>query len=104
MQWEVDAPPFGFSDSSDSWLPLPEEWATLTVEKEDVGLSLSLKSNVSHSSYVTLDLSLEVLTHLVLDRLLERYEVVVLLSDSLLVCLDRGVGCHSHPSSRALSL
>lgn len=35
VPWEGDAPPFGFSDSSDTWLPLPEDWATLTVEKQD---------------------------------------------------------------------
>ncbi|MDT5351967.1 MAG: alpha-glucosidase, partial [Mycobacterium sp.] len=32
--WEGDAPPFGFSDSPDTWLPLPPEWAALTVDKQ----------------------------------------------------------------------
>lgn len=35
VPWEGEAPPFGFSDSSDTWLPLPEDWATLTVERQD---------------------------------------------------------------------
>lgn len=26
--------PFGFSSSSDTWLPMPQEWAKLTVEKQ----------------------------------------------------------------------
>ncbi|AGB24534.1 glycosidase [Mycobacterium sp. JS623] len=34
MPWEGDAPPFGFSSSPDTWLPLPPEWAELTVEKQ----------------------------------------------------------------------
>jgi alpha-glucosidase len=34
MPWEGDAPPFGFSDNRDTWLPLPPEWAALTVEKQ----------------------------------------------------------------------
>ena len=34
MPWEGDAPPFGFSDNPDTWLPLPPEWAALTVEKQ----------------------------------------------------------------------
>ena len=27
-------PPFGFSDNPDTWLPIPPEWAALTVEKQ----------------------------------------------------------------------
>ena len=34
MPWEGDAPPFGFSDNPDTWLPMPAEWAALTVEKQ----------------------------------------------------------------------
>jgi alpha-glucosidase len=34
VPWEGDAPPFGFSDNPDTWLPLPEEWAALTVERQ----------------------------------------------------------------------
>lgn len=34
VPWDGDAPPFGFSDSADTWLPLPPEWAALTVEKQ----------------------------------------------------------------------
>jgi alpha-glucosidase len=34
VPWEGDAPPFGFSDSPDTWLPLPPEWAALTVGKQ----------------------------------------------------------------------
>ena len=31
MPWSGDTPPFGFSDSADTWLPMPSDWATLTV-------------------------------------------------------------------------
>jgi alpha-glucosidase len=43
MPWEGDAPPFGFSANADTWLPIPPEWAALTVEKqrEDAGSTLS---------------------------------------------------------------
>jgi alpha-glucosidase len=34
IPWRGDAPPFGFSASPDTWLPMPPEWASLTVEKQ----------------------------------------------------------------------
>ena len=34
VPWDGDAPPFGFSANPDTWLPIPPEWATLTVEKQ----------------------------------------------------------------------
>ena len=34
MPWRGDAPPFGFSSCADTWLPIPAEWAALTVEKQ----------------------------------------------------------------------
>lgn len=34
MPWSGDSPPFGFSSSPDTWLPMPDDWATLTVEKQ----------------------------------------------------------------------
>ena len=34
VPWEGDSPPFGFSANPDTWLPLPPEWAALTVEKQ----------------------------------------------------------------------
>ncbi len=35
MPWEGDAPPFGFSSDADTWLPMPAEWASLTVEAQE---------------------------------------------------------------------
>jgi alpha-glucosidase len=34
MPWKGCEPPFGFSDNSDTWLPMPAEWASLTVERQ----------------------------------------------------------------------
>jgi alpha-glucosidase len=34
IPWRGDAPPFGFSTSAGSWLPIPSEWESLTVEKQ----------------------------------------------------------------------
>ncbi|MCW2689084.1 MAG: alpha-amylase [Mycobacterium sp.] len=34
MPWEADAPPFGFSENPDTWLPIPPEWALLTAERQ----------------------------------------------------------------------
>src|SRR5438270_6921263 len=34
MPWEGSAPPFGFSPGPSSWLPMPHEWARLTVEAQ----------------------------------------------------------------------
>ena len=44
MPWEGTSAPFGFSEGAPSWLPMPEEWARLTVEAqlEDEGSMLSL--------------------------------------------------------------
>ena len=44
MPWEGAAPPFGFSPGTSTWLPMPQEWARLTVEHqlEDADSTLSL--------------------------------------------------------------
>ena len=34
IPWSGDAPPFGFSTSTHTWLPMPADWAALTVEKQ----------------------------------------------------------------------
>ncbi|HJQ00035.1 MAG TPA: glycoside hydrolase family 13 protein [Jatrophihabitans sp.] len=34
MPWEGTEPPFGFSSSDQSWLPMPEYWRSLTVEAQ----------------------------------------------------------------------
>lgn len=43
LPWSSDAPPFGFSTATQTWLPMPEAWAALTVEKQltDAGSTLS---------------------------------------------------------------
>jgi alpha-glucosidase len=35
MPWSGDAPPFGFSANATTWLPIPSEWAALTVAAQD---------------------------------------------------------------------
>ncbi|MQA08840.1 MAG: DUF3459 domain-containing protein [Pseudonocardiaceae bacterium] len=44
LPWEGHRAPFGFSDAEDTWLPMPDDWAALTVEAqlEDPGSVLSL--------------------------------------------------------------
>ncbi|WP_156111985.1 alpha-amylase family glycosyl hydrolase [Prescottella defluvii] len=44
VPWEGDRPPFGFSTTPDTWLPMPPQWTALTVESqlEDVDSTLSL--------------------------------------------------------------
>ncbi len=44
LPWEGDTPPFGFSRAAGDWLPVPPEWAALTVESqlEDPDSMLSL--------------------------------------------------------------
>jgi alpha-glucosidase len=34
LPWSGDAPPFGFGPGGTSWLPMPPEWAGLTVERQ----------------------------------------------------------------------
>ena len=44
LPWEGSEPPFGFTTGASTWLPMPREWSTLTVEAqiEDVDSMLSL--------------------------------------------------------------
>ena len=44
LPWEGAEPPFGFSPGASTWLPMPPEWAKLTVERqlEDADSTLSL--------------------------------------------------------------
>ncbi|MDP9093057.1 MAG: glycoside hydrolase family 13 protein [Actinomycetota bacterium] len=35
LPWAGSRPPFGFSTGSTSWLPMPDEWAELTVEAQE---------------------------------------------------------------------
>ncbi|MEZ0364333.1 glycoside hydrolase family 13 protein [Mycobacterium sp. pUA109] len=34
LPWRGDAPPFGFSSTADTWLPMPPDWANLTVDAQ----------------------------------------------------------------------
>lgn len=44
IPWEGSQPPYGFSTSAQTWLPMPDDWAPYTVEKqlEDISSTLSL--------------------------------------------------------------
>ena len=44
LPWQGDTPPYGFSTTPDTWLPMPDDWKTLTAEHqlEDVDSTLSL--------------------------------------------------------------
>ncbi|KAA0083694.1 glycoside hydrolase family 13 protein [Mycolicibacterium sp. P9-64] len=44
MPWSGETPSFGFSDTADTWLPMPPDWSALTAEKQDgvPGSALSL--------------------------------------------------------------
>ncbi|HEU5471174.1 MAG TPA: glycoside hydrolase family 13 protein [Actinophytocola sp.] len=44
LPWEGTEPPFGFTDGTRTWLPMPPEWMVLTVEQqlEDPDSTLSL--------------------------------------------------------------
>lgn len=47
IPWEGDQPPFGFSSSADTWLPMPRDWADLTVaaQETDPDSTLTLYRN-----------------------------------------------------------
>jgi alpha-glucosidase len=34
MPWSGDAPPFGFTEASEPWLPIPSSWASLTASAQ----------------------------------------------------------------------
>ena len=42
IPWSGEAPPFGFSASADTWLPMPADWATLTAEKQQADADSTL--------------------------------------------------------------
>jgi alpha-glucosidase len=35
LPWSGDAPPFGFTEGAQTWLPMPDGWAELTVQAQD---------------------------------------------------------------------
>jgi alpha-glucosidase len=43
MPWSGSAPPYGFSSSADTWLPMPADWANLTVEAEEADPASTLQ-------------------------------------------------------------
>jgi alpha-glucosidase len=58
VPWRGDTAPFGFSTSADTWLPIPAEWESLTVEKQllnaDSTLSFfqrALETRRSHAEF-----------------------------------------------------
>ncbi|MEO6792765.1 MAG: alpha-amylase family glycosyl hydrolase [Mycobacterium sp.] len=44
LPWSGGSPPFGFSERTETWLPIPPQWASLTVERQlgDPDSTLSL--------------------------------------------------------------
>ncbi len=42
LPWSGDAPPFGFSANPDTWLPMPADWAGLTVQRQEADPSSTL--------------------------------------------------------------
>jgi alpha-glucosidase len=42
LPWSGTEPPFGFSTSRDTWLPMPPEWAELTAERQQSDPSSTL--------------------------------------------------------------
>ncbi|MFN8033695.1 MAG: glycoside hydrolase family 13 protein [Mycobacterium sp.] len=50
MPWSGSAPPFGFSSNPDTWLPIPPQWASLTVARQqaDPASTLSFFRSVLH--------------------------------------------------------
>lgn len=43
MPWSGDTAPFGFSSNSDTWLPMPAQWASLTVQRQQSDPSSTLE-------------------------------------------------------------
>ncbi|MFV8050721.1 glycoside hydrolase family 13 protein [Mycobacterium sp. 48b] len=43
MPWSGDIPPFGFSSSADTWLPMPADWASLTVQRQQADPASTLE-------------------------------------------------------------
>ncbi|WP_040517964.1 glycoside hydrolase family 13 protein [Gordonia neofelifaecis] len=59
LPWEGTEPPFGFSTETDTWLPIPAEWSSLTVESqlEDIYSMLSLYRQAIELRYARLEFS-----------------------------------------------
>lgn len=43
MPWSGKAPPFGFSSNPDTWLPMPAEWAAVTVQRQQADPASTLQ-------------------------------------------------------------
>lgn len=87
MPWTGTAPPFGFSSNADTWLPIPPDWAPLTVaaQADDPTSTLSffrtileLRRNAFH------------FTHIDVQWLPSDDEVLVFLSGDILCVLNAG--------------
>lgn len=50
VPWSGSAPPYGFSSTADTWLPMPADWAPLTVEAQsgDPNSTLALYRRAIH--------------------------------------------------------
>ena len=42
LPWSGDEPPFGFTSGSQTWLPMPADWADRTVERQEADRSSTL--------------------------------------------------------------
>ncbi|MDT5210229.1 MAG: alpha-glucosidase [Mycobacterium sp.] len=94
MPWKGDAPPFGFSDNPDTWLPLPPEWEALTVDKQ-LAVSDSTLSFFRHAIELRRDRSeFEASTVEWLDSP----------SDGLVFRLNGGLVCALNAGRRAMDL
>src|SRR5690606_2881675 len=47
LPWSGDEPPFGFTSGSQTWLPMPADWADRTVERQEADRSSRSEEHTS---------------------------------------------------------
>lgn len=100
MPWSGAAPPFGFSANSDTWLPMPTDWASLTVAAQT-------EDPTSTLSFFRTALKLRRSTFRFTDRdvrwLPSDDDVLVFLSGGVLCVLNAGPGAIPLPRHEVLA-
>jgi alpha-glucosidase len=100
MPWEGDAPPFGFSATSDTWLPIPPQWVELTVQRQrdDPNSTLTFYRRAIEIRHCRTEFG-----GLTVEWLDSPPDVLVFRLSSGLVCaLNAGSGAVALPSSEVL--
>jgi alpha-glucosidase len=100
MPWSGSAPPFGFSSNPDTWLPIPSQWDTLTVARQEADPDSTLSF---FRSVLQLRRSAFHFTENDVEWLQLRPDVLAFFSGGVLCVLNTGTSALSLPAGEVLA-